>query len=108
MSNKFSYAPGTTYEFKYEVETKTQMLGGSEDHSTIGISATANIEIHSKCELILQVSRHSFMLHYNEKRDKKRQTPSKQTFSDRYRSTKVVCSCMLIALDTVYNMIAQK
>ena len=98
MSNKFSYAPGTTYEFKYEVETKTQMLGGSEDHSTIGISATANIEIHSKCELILQVSRHSFVLHYNGKNDRKRQTPSKQTFSDHYQSTIVFCSCMLTGL----------
>ena len=55
-SSKFNYAPDTTYEFKYEVETKTQMLGASEDHSTIGISATVDIEIHSKCEFILQVS----------------------------------------------------
>ena len=55
-SSKFSYESGTTYEFKYNVETKTQMLGASDDHSTIGISATADIEVHSKCEFVLQVS----------------------------------------------------
>lgn len=54
-SSKFAYAPGTTYRYKYEGETITSMLGASEDHSTIGINAFVDIEVISKCEMVMQV-----------------------------------------------------
>ncbi|XP_060596717.1 uncharacterized protein LOC132750705 [Ruditapes philippinarum] len=55
-STKFGYAPGTTYQYKYEAETRTSVLGASEDHSAIWINALVDIEVVSKCEFILQVN----------------------------------------------------
>ncbi|XP_053394173.1 apolipophorins-like [Mercenaria mercenaria] len=55
-STKFGYAPGSTYQYKYEGETRTSMLGASEDHSAIWINALVDIEVISKCEFILQVN----------------------------------------------------
>ncbi|KAL4235628.1 hypothetical protein ACF0H5_004023 [Mactra antiquata] len=53
---KFNYNVGTTYRYKYEEETITSMHGASEDHSTIGINALVDVEIISKCEMIMQVN----------------------------------------------------
>nr|AGM37974.1 apolipophorin [Sinohyriopsis cumingii] len=53
--SNFQYSPGSTYTYSYEVETKTAILGATEDQSTIKIRATANIEVLSKCEMLLQL-----------------------------------------------------
>ena len=55
-NNKFSYQPGKTYEYQYEVLTNTAMQGAAEEKSELHLRATAHIEVISKCELSLSVS----------------------------------------------------
>ncbi|XP_071116773.1 uncharacterized protein [Haliotis cracherodii] len=54
-TNKFNYLPGTTYEFDYNVQTHTSMEGASGDQATLGIRATADIEVLSKCDMALRL-----------------------------------------------------
>ncbi|WAR23117.1 APLP-like protein [Mya arenaria] len=54
-SSKFKYTPGKTYQYKYEAETRTSLVGVSTDHHTIGLTTIVDIEVQSKCELILKV-----------------------------------------------------
>ncbi|XP_067677415.1 uncharacterized protein [Haliotis asinina] len=51
----FKYVPGTTYAFEYTVQTQTSMTGTSSDHASLGIQATADIEVLSKCEMVLRL-----------------------------------------------------
>ncbi|XP_052061384.1 apolipophorins-like [Mytilus californianus] len=53
--NKFGYRVGTIYEYSYEAETKTGIQGSTEEQGGIKITATAEIEILSKCEFLLTV-----------------------------------------------------
>ncbi|KAL3868012.1 hypothetical protein ACJMK2_040851 [Sinanodonta woodiana] len=53
--SNFKYSPGSTYTYSYDVETKTAIMGATEDQSIIKIRATANIEVLSKCEMLLQL-----------------------------------------------------
>ena len=54
--NKFSYRVGTIYEYTYETETKTGIQGATEEQGGLKVTATAEIEVLSKCELLLTVS----------------------------------------------------
>ncbi|XP_050403910.2 uncharacterized protein LOC126819756 [Patella vulgata] len=54
-SSKFRYRPGTTYEFDYNVQTHTAMEGASDEKATLGIKATAEVEVMSKCEFALKL-----------------------------------------------------
>ena len=56
-TTKFSYEPGKTYEYAYESDLKTWVNGASEDHSSLHIRATAQIEVLSRCEMVLKVGR---------------------------------------------------
>ena len=46
---------GSTYLYDYEAKTETSMLGSSQDKTTIGMNALVEIEVQSKCELVLKV-----------------------------------------------------
>jgi hypothetical protein len=50
--NKFSYRVGTIYEYTYETETKTGIQGATEEQGGLKVTATAEIEVLSKCELL--------------------------------------------------------
>ncbi|XP_071088621.1 uncharacterized protein [Haliotis cracherodii] len=54
-TTKFNYVPGQTYEFEYNVQTHTSMEGASSDQATLGIRATADIEVLSKCDMVLRL-----------------------------------------------------
>ena len=56
-SDKFNYVPGKTYEFQYDTEVRTSVQGSSEDHAGVHMSATVHMEILSKCELVMRVSK---------------------------------------------------
>ncbi|XP_046361600.2 uncharacterized protein LOC124138779 [Haliotis rufescens] len=54
-TSKFNYVPGTTYEFVYNVQTQTSMEGASSERASLGIRASADIEVLSKCEMALRL-----------------------------------------------------
>ncbi|XP_067677414.1 uncharacterized protein [Haliotis asinina] len=54
-TSKFKYVPGTTYEYVYNVQTQTSMTGTSSDQASLGIQANADIEVLSKCEMVLRL-----------------------------------------------------
>ncbi|CAH1772638.1 unnamed protein product [Owenia fusiformis] len=55
-SVKFRYQPGTTYSYRYEADTVTSVQGASEEHSSLHIRATANIEVIEPCEMVLKLT----------------------------------------------------
>ncbi|XP_067679783.1 uncharacterized protein [Haliotis asinina] len=54
-TSKFNYVPGKTYEFEYNVQTQTSMEGASSERASLGIRATADLEVLSKCEMALRL-----------------------------------------------------
>ena len=54
-SNKFGYQPGTTYEYDYDVDTTTLIQGASEGMSGLKMTAKVQVEVLSKCDLVLKV-----------------------------------------------------
>lgn len=55
-ASNFAYKQDTTYEYRYEVETRTTMTGAAEDTATIKISATALVEVLGSCEMALRLT----------------------------------------------------
>nr|XP_034313736.1 apolipophorins isoform X7 [Crassostrea gigas] len=53
--SKFGYKIGETYRFTYEGETKTSINGGNKEQSGLKFTATALVEVLSKCELSLKI-----------------------------------------------------
>ena len=54
-SSKFGYQPGTTYEYDYDVDTTTLIQGASEGMSGLKMTAKVQVEVLSKCDLVLKV-----------------------------------------------------
>ncbi|KAJ8307373.1 hypothetical protein KUTeg_015457 [Tegillarca granosa] len=54
-TNKFNYEQDKTYEFEYISKTSTSMVGASEGQADLEVTATAHVEVISKCELVLRV-----------------------------------------------------
>lgn len=54
-SGKFSYEPGKTYDFLYETETRTGIMGASEDKSSLLLMVEVHVEVMSPCEYVLKV-----------------------------------------------------
>lgn len=54
--DKFGYRVGTVYEYSYEAETKTGISGATEEQGGLKVTATAEIEVLTKCEFLLTVS----------------------------------------------------
>ena len=48
---------GSTYEYDYASDVKTMMLGASEEHSSLHMTASLHIEVLQKCEMALKVRR---------------------------------------------------
>ncbi|GBM31400.1 hypothetical protein AVEN_98503-1 [Araneus ventricosus] len=55
-ASDFTLRPGSTYTYDYETTTVTTVQGGQEK-TQIQITAQADIEVLSKCELSLRVSK---------------------------------------------------
>lgn len=53
--SKFQYTPGYIYEFTYEGQTRTGIQGASEDTAALKITTTAEVEVISKCDLVLRL-----------------------------------------------------
>ena len=51
-----NYAPGKTYQFRYSAETVTALQGAAEELSGLHITSFVDIEVISKCEMVLNVS----------------------------------------------------
>ncbi|XP_062611984.1 uncharacterized protein LOC134273790, partial [Saccostrea cucullata] len=60
-STKFGYQPGTTYEYDYDVDTATLIEGAFEGKSGMKMTAKVQVEVLSKCDLVLKVK--SVQLH---------------------------------------------
>ena len=58
-TGKFNMETGSTYEYDYASDVKTMMLGASEEHSSLHMTASLHIEVLQKCEMALKVRRHS-------------------------------------------------
>jgi hypothetical protein len=54
-TSKFDYNVGTIYTYEYAGETTTKISGTSEDESRLHINAKAELEVVSKCEMILRL-----------------------------------------------------
>ncbi|XP_061171948.1 uncharacterized protein LOC133181472, partial [Saccostrea echinata] len=54
-STKFGYQPGTTYEYDYDVDTATLIQGAFEGISGMKMTAKVQVEVLSKCDLVLKV-----------------------------------------------------
>ncbi|XP_056021701.1 uncharacterized protein LOC130054813 [Ostrea edulis] len=54
-STKFGYQPGTTYEYDYDVDTTTLIQGASEGKSGMKMTTKVQVEVLSKCDLVLKV-----------------------------------------------------
>lgn len=54
-TTKFDYNVGMIYTYDYTGETASKINGTSEEESRLHMSATAEFEVVSKCELILRV-----------------------------------------------------
>ncbi|CAH1244201.1 CTD-3088G3.8 [Branchiostoma lanceolatum] len=55
-SNVLDYRIGRTYRYKYDAKTTTQLVGSSDETSGLEIAATVDLEVLSKCELVLRLS----------------------------------------------------
>ncbi|XP_078656508.1 apolipophorins-like isoform X3 [Branchiostoma floridae x Branchiostoma belcheri] len=55
-SNVLDYRIGRTYRYRYDAKTTTQLVGSSDDTSGLEIAATVDLEVLSKCELVLRLS----------------------------------------------------
>ncbi len=55
-TQKFAFAPGTTYEYRYESDVTTSIPGATEESSALHVTATARVETLSNCEMALVVS----------------------------------------------------
>lgn len=53
----FKLKPGSTYTYDYETTTTTTVQGSSQDKTQIQLTAQADFEVLSKCDLSLRVSR---------------------------------------------------
>lgn len=54
-NSKFIYEPGKTYDYQYESDLKTWVNGGTEEHSSLHMRATVQMEVLSRCEMVLKV-----------------------------------------------------
>lgn len=54
-NSKFIYEPGKTYDYQYESDLKTWMKEGTEEQSSLHMRATAQVEVLSRCEMVLKV-----------------------------------------------------
>ncbi|XP_078574880.1 apolipophorins-like isoform X1 [Branchiostoma floridae x Branchiostoma japonicum] len=55
-SNVLDYRIGRTYRYRYDAKTTTQLVGSSDETSGLEIAATVDLEVLSKCELVLRLS----------------------------------------------------
>ena len=58
-TQKFSFVPGKTYEYRYESDALTSIPGATEESSALHMSATVRLETLSTCEMALSVSTHT-------------------------------------------------
>ncbi|XP_056009974.1 uncharacterized protein LOC125679922 [Ostrea edulis] len=54
-STKFGYEAGTTYDYDYDVDTTTLIQGASEGKSGMKMTTKVQVEVLSKCDLVLKV-----------------------------------------------------
>lgn len=59
-NNKFNYISGRSYEYRYETETKVELVGPSGTNTFTGFDATVTITALSQCEYLIQLSRVNF------------------------------------------------
>ena len=55
QDTKFSFEAGQTYEYRYEADVQTMMGGASEEQSSLHMRSTVQLEVLSRCELVLKV-----------------------------------------------------
>ena len=61
--SKYKYEAGSSYEYRYEAETRTTMSGAAEDTAIITVTARATVEVLGHCEMALRVSQGSRALY---------------------------------------------
>ena len=49
------YEIGKTYEYVYESDLKTSIPGATEEHSSLHMRSTVQVEVMSQCEMVLKV-----------------------------------------------------
>ena len=55
-NTKFIYEPGKTYDYQYESDMKTWVNGATDEHSSLHMRATVQLEVLSRCEMVLKLS----------------------------------------------------
>ena len=55
-TQRFSFVPGNTYEYRYESDVLTNIPGATEESSALHMSATVRLEALTQCEMALSVS----------------------------------------------------
>ena len=53
--NKHTFEPGLTYDYDLRTKITTSIPDGTENQSTLELSALAHIDVLSSCELALRV-----------------------------------------------------
>ena len=62
-TQRFSFVPGNTYEYRYESDVLTNIPGATEESSALHMSATVRLEALTQCEMAISVSTSSSLFY---------------------------------------------